>query len=91
MTGVCSRLGQVKRLHSVVEAFLGVRRKQQYMPGITVGGVGTRHDIALLRPGRHAGRGTDALNVEQERREFQQSNRNRGIHSLVKCPDRWSV
>ena len=60
-------LGEVEGLHGHVEALLGVRREQQHVLGVAVRGVRAEQDVALLRARRHAGRGPDALHVEDHR------------------------
>ena len=45
---------EVERLRGELEAFSRIRRKQQNMFGIAMGGVGSFHQIALLSARRHA-------------------------------------
>jgi hypothetical protein len=63
-------LGEVEGLHGQVEALLGIRGEDQHVLGVAVRGVGAEQDVALLRAGRHAGRGTDALDVEDHGRDL---------------------
>ena len=63
-------LGEIERLHRHVEALLRIRRIQADVPRVAVRGVGARHEVALLRAGRHAGGGPDALDIEDHRRHL---------------------
>ena len=57
-------VGEIEGLRAEFEGFARVLGKQQHVLGVAVGGVGAGDDVALLRTGRHAGRGAGALHVE---------------------------
>src|SRR5689334_4819481 len=61
---------EIERFGGELEAFSGVGWKKQNMFGIAMGGVGCFHEIALLRPCGHAGGWTDALHVDNNRRDL---------------------
>ena len=63
-------LGEVEGPHREVEALGRVGREQQQVLGVAVGCVGAGEDVALLGPGRHAGRRPGALHVDEHRRDL---------------------
>src|SRR6266545_4647025 len=65
-------VGEIERLRAELERFRRVLRHQQHVLGVAVRGVGTGENVALLRAGRHAGRGTCALHVDHDRGDFRE-------------------
>ena len=63
-------LGQVESLHGHIETFLGIRREQQNVAGITVRRIGTSHDVGLLGARGHTGGRAAALYVDDHGRNL---------------------
>jgi hypothetical protein len=65
-------VGEVEGEGAELERFGRILGEQQHVFGVAMGSVGAGDDVALLGAGRHSGRGSCPLHVEQNRRDFRE-------------------